>query len=111
MQSLGDAVQSEAVSSAFVWYDIDFSILEKEFFGAEKYHIYECSSLYSDIPVFLEWMKMMNQEGKYLRWNVAVAGDKKATSKWNVGNIQVGKIERSKQLHRYRFIAFGNRCT
>lgn len=45
LQSLGDAVQSEAVSSAFVWYDIDFSILEKEFFGAEKYHIYECSSV------------------------------------------------------------------
>ena len=108
LQSLGDAVQSEAVSSAFVWYDIDFSILEKEFFGVEKYHIYECSSLYSDIPVFLEWMKMMNQEGKYLQWNVVVAGDKKATSKWNVGNIQVGKIERSKKANQSNFIDIGS---
>ena len=108
LQSLGDAVQSEAVSSAFVWYDIDFSILEKEFFGAEKYHIYECSSLYADIPVFLEWMKMMNQEGKYLQWNVAIAGDKKATSKWSVGNIQVGKIERSKKTKQRDYIDIGS---
>ena len=34
---------------------------------------------------------MMNQEGKYLQWNVAIAGDKKATSKWSVGNIQSRK--------------------
>ena len=40
----------------------------------------------------------MNSEGKYLKWNVAVAGDGKAESRWNImDGIDVGKIERSKK--------------
>ena len=51
---------------------------------------------------------MMNQEGKYLQWNVAIAGDKNATSKWSVGNIQVGKIERSKKSKQRDYIDIGS---
>ena len=36
---------------------------------------------------------MNTEEGRYLRWNVAVAGAEKATSKWDVSGISVGKIE------------------
>lgn len=38
---------------------------------------------------------MNTEEGRYLKWNVAVAGAEKATSKWDVSDISVGKIERS----------------
>ena len=43
-----------------------------------------------------------------MQWNVAIAGDKKATSKWSVGNIQVGKIERSKKTKQRDYIDIGS---
>jgi hypothetical protein len=45
----------------------------------------------------MQWMKEMNKDGKYLHWNVAVAGDKNADETWKVGKVSVGKIERSKK--------------
>ena len=39
----------------------------------------------------------MNTEGRYLQWNVAIVGDKNASSKWGVRQYTVGKIERSKK--------------
>lgn len=97
LRAIGTAEKSEVTNSAFIWRNVDFSKLANLFFGADRYHIYECSSLYSDIPVFLEWMKMMNTEGKYLRWNVAIVGDKDAESTWGFGSAKVGKIERSRK--------------
>lgn len=107
LKLLGEATLSETNASAYVWRDIDFSVLQKSFFDANKYHIYECSSLFSDIPVFLEWMKQMNSEGKFLHWNVAIVGDKNATSVWQVGNNSVGKIERSKK-NKSEYIDIGS---
>ena len=40
----------------------------------------------------------MNEEGRYLHWNVAIVGDKNAQSTWGIGNANVGKIERSKKI-------------
>ncbi len=97
LKSFEEATPSETSASAFVWRGIAFSALQQSFFNANQYHIYDSSSLSSDIPVFLEWMKLMNSEGKFLRWNVAIVGDKNAASVWQVGNSAVGKIERSKK--------------
>lgn len=97
LTSLGEAEKSEVSDSAFIWRDVDFSLLSSRFFNSERYHIYECCSLYSDIPVFMEWMRAMNEEGRYLHWNVAIVGDGKAVSKWGANNAIVGKIERSKK--------------
>lgn len=94
---LGKSEKSETSSSAYIWYDVDYSIIEKQFLSDDKYHIYDCSSLSDHIPVFREWMKKMNQEGRYLKWNVAIAGDSKAESFWEIGGAKVGKIERSKK--------------
>lgn len=88
---------AEASSSAYIWRGISFDELKQKFFGVDKYHIYDSSSLSSDIPVFLTWMEQMNAEGKYLHWNVAIVGDKNAPSKWSIGTASVGKIERSKK--------------
>lgn len=97
LANIGTAKKSEATDSAYIWRDVDFALLRELFFAAGKYHIYECSSLYSDIPVFLEWMNLMNQEKRYLHWNVAIVGDKGAQSTWGYGEACVGKIERSKK--------------
>lgn len=97
LNSIGTSEKSEVTESAYVWRNVDFATLTKLFFDANQYHIYKCSSLHADIPVFLEWMKKMNQEGKYLKWNVAIAGDKNAQSTWGSSSAMVGKIERSKK--------------
>ena len=50
----------------------------------------------------------MNQEGKFLKWNVAIAGDKKSASRWVIGDISVGKIERSKKSKINSYIDIGS---
>ena len=50
----------------------------------------------------------MNAEGKYVKWNVAVAGDKKAPSKWEIGSASVGKIERNKKTRYEQYIDIGS---
>ena len=96
--AIGTPEKSEVTNSAFIWRNVDFVKLSNLFFDKDGYHIYECSSLYSNIPVFLEWMKLMNIEGRYLKWNVAIVGDNSAESMWGFGNAKVGKIERSRKI-------------
>ena len=94
LSMLGNPYPSEN-SGAYCWASIDFELIRKEFI--DKYRIFDCSSLYNNIPVFVEWMKQMNSEGRYLKWDVAIAGDKKSSSRWTIGDVSVGKIERSKK--------------
>ena len=95
LKNLPGGAPSECNESAYVWRNIDFDNVESEFFS--KYKIFDASSLSKDIPLFLGWMKQMNEEGRYMKWNVAIVGDKHAESKWEVGAVVVGKIERSKK--------------
>lgn len=95
IKKIGPASVSKVNDSAYVWYAVDANIVIFDFL--EKYKIFDCSSLSKDIPIFLNWLGQMNADGKYLKWNVAVVGDQSAPSKWNVGEISVGKIERSKK--------------
>ena len=94
LSAIGSAHKSSVISSAYVWENVDVDVIKDMFFS--HYTISEHSTLNKDIPVFFEWIKKMNtEEGRYLKWNVAVAGAEKATSKWDVSGISVGKIERS----------------
>lgn len=95
LKELGTATRSEVSDSAFIWRGIDGQQIVLEFF--KKYRIFDCSSLSKDIPVFLGWLKQMNEESKYLKWNIAIVGDKGTSAKWSVGDVSVGKIERSKK--------------
>lgn len=95
LKSLGNASRSEINDSSFIWREIDGQHVVMEFF--KKYRIFDCSSLSKDIPVFLGWLKQMNEEHKYLKWNIAMVGDKGSSALWNVGDATVGKIERSKK--------------
>lgn len=97
LNGLGVPTLSETTDSAYVWRNIAVSDIKDNFLNSDKYKIFDCSSLHSDIPIFMEWLKAMNSEGKYLKWNVAVAGDKKADSRWKINGTDVGKITRSKK--------------
>ena len=50
----------------------------------------------------------MNREGKYLKWNIAVAGDKKSPDRWEISGADVGKIERSKKKKQENYIDIGS---
>lgn len=102
IQKLGVSCVSESSESACIWRNIPVTTILTEFFANDNYHIFDCSSLSSDIPLFISWLKGMNEDGKYSKWNVAIAGDKKATARWSVGNADVGKITRSKKRHSTR---------
>ena len=95
LTGLGAARKSDAIESAYSWNGVDSAFVIEEFL--DKYKIFDCSPLHVDIPIFLDWIKQMNNEGKYLKWNVAVAGDKKATERWKIAGADVGKIERSRK--------------
>ena len=95
LNGLGHARQSTVTGSAYVWHNVDFKTIKEQFM--DSYTISEYSSLFTDLPIFLKWMSDKNKEGKYLKWNVAVAGDKSSDTKWEVNNCTVGTIERSRK--------------
>ncbi|MBD5520788.1 MAG: Z1 domain-containing protein [Lachnospiraceae bacterium] len=95
LQKLGAARKSDAVNSAYSWNSVDSEYVISEFL--EKYKIFDCSPLHVDIPIFVRWIQQMNKEGRYLKWNIAIAGDAKAEERWTIASVNVGKIERSRK--------------
>lgn len=97
LNRLGAPEKSEVGDSAYIWRDVSATTILNEFLENGKYHIFDCSSLSSHIPVFITWLKAMNADGYYLKWNIAIAGDKKSDARWCIGDADVGKITRSKK--------------
>ena len=107
LNSLNSAVKSQVSGSSYVWKNVDFSAIRTLFF--DKYIISEHSTLTNDIPIFLEWIGKMNaEENKYTKWNVAIAGDRKSEARWTIGDIDVGKIERTKKSSKPQCIDIGS---
>lgn len=98
LRYLGVARKSTVSRSAYVWHNVDFKIIKEKFL--ESYVISEHSSLFVDIPIFLNWIAEMNKDGRYLKWNVAIAGDKEAEVQWTVNDCTIGTIERSKKKNK-----------
>lgn len=105
LERLGNAKQSKVIDSSYVWNNIDSDIVLADFL--EKFQISECSSLNINIRCFIQWMKKMNEDGKYLKWNVVVAGNKSASERWRIAGADVGKIERSRKRH-LKYIDIGS---
>ena len=106
LNGLGAAVKSDAIDSAYYWTGAASEYVLSEFI--DKYKIFDCSPLHVDIPIFKDWMKQMNDEGKYLRWNIAVAGDKKSSERWIIAGANVGKIERSRKRKQENYVDIGS---
>lgn len=109
LRRIGTPEKSEVGDSACVWRDVPVSTVLQEFLHEQRFSIFEGSSLAAHIPVFIKWLKEMNEGGRYLRWNVAVAGDKKARERWVVNGADVGKIMRTKRrLQAESYIDIGS---
>ena len=107
LEQIGVPVKSQVSDSAFVWTDVPFNLIKENFF--DRFYISEHSTLNKDIPIFLEWIKKMNdEESKFTHWNIAVSGDKKADNRWIVAGADVGKIERTKKVSKPQFIDIGS---
>lgn len=94
LEQLGVAEKSTAIESSFTWRNIDVSLIIDYL---ESYKLFECSPLCEYIPLFIDWMKQMNSEDRYLKWNVALAGSSHSQERWKVAGADVGTIERSKK--------------
>ena len=109
LKKIGTSEVSAVRDSAYVWRDVPVTTILNDFLENQKYHIFDCSSLSSHIPNFISWLKQMNADGRYLKWNVAIAGDKKATGRWIVDEANVGKITRTKKKpHADGYIDIGS---
>lgn len=106
LNASGAPMASESIEGAYAWFNVDSARVISEFL--EVFNISGNSNLSTDIPIFINWLTQMNQESKFLKWNVAVAGDKKATSRWTIGDISVGKIERSRKKKTEGYIDIGS---
>lgn len=106
LNGLGVATKSDAIDSAYYWAGVGSDYVISEFI--EKYIIFDCSPLHVDIPIFKEWINQMNGEGKYLKWNIAIAGDKNAEARWKIAGADVGKIERSKKKKQEKYVDIGS---
>ena len=106
LTSVGTARKSDVIEGAYVWANVSSSAVLHGFL--EHYHLFDCSPLHVDIPIFRKWMEEMNKDGKYLKWNVAVSGDKKSETRWKVAGADVGTIERSKKTKHSEFIDIGS---
>ena len=106
LSRIGFPTASDSVDGAYVWFNVDSAKIVSEFL--ELFRISGNSTLSTDIPIFINWLTQMNQESRFLKWNIAVAGDKKASSHWTNGGFSVGKIERSKKKKKENFIDIGS---
>jgi hypothetical protein len=109
LKKIGVSERSKVRDSACVWRNVPVETILSDFLENQKYHIFDCSSLSSHIPNFINWLKQMNADGHYLKWNVAIAGDNKAPGKWFVEEASVGKITRTKKPpHSEGYIDIGS---
>lgn len=88
------AARESSTAKAFVWYDIDYSVVSNEYL--KRFEVSAFSSLHDNLRYFFEWMEKMNADGKFLKWNVAVIDGDNHDVPWIIGSdMSVGLIERT----------------
>lgn len=79
---------------AWVWDDIPYSNIKAGLLN--HYTISKHSSLYHNLPFFSQWIDSMNEDGKFINWNVAVVDGDNCDAPWTLSpEISVGLIERT----------------
>lgn len=82
------------LSSAEVWRGIPFAVILDAFIS--KYQIAKESNFSTTFKTFLGWMATMNDEGKFLRWNVAIVDGANKERKWEeISGLELGYSERT----------------
>ncbi len=86
-------------AKAWVWDRIPYIDIKNEFLT--HYSISKHSTLYKDLPFFSQWIDSMNEESKFVNWNVAVVDGENAENPWIIADgIHAGQIERTKKKEK-----------
>lgn len=76
--------------------EIKYSIIKNNFLS--KYIISKYSGLYVNLSIFSQWIEKMNNDGKYIYWNVALIDGDNHDELWKFNDTEsVGKIERTRK--------------
>ena len=86
-------------ANAWVWDNIPYKDIQNGLL--EKYIISDHSSLKKNITYFTQWVDKMNDEGKLLKWNVAIVDGENRDEEWVISEeIKVGMVERSRKIDK-----------
>ena len=86
-------------AKAWVWDGIPYDDIKRDFLT--YYSISKHSTLYKDLPFFSQWIDSMNEEGKFINWNVAVVDGDNTEHPWFItDDISIGQIERTKKKEK-----------
>jgi len=89
-------IHKSYATKSYVWNDIPCGMLQE--FLMNKYYISGNSSLSKNLPVFLQWLSKMQENGSYLHWNVAVGDGEDTTDPWEIADgCKVGSIIRTRK--------------
>ena len=87
------------VGKAWVWDEIPYTDIKEDFLT--HYSISKHSSLYNDLPYFSQWIDSMNDEGKFINWNVAIVDGDNRENPWILSEgIVAGQIERTRKKEK-----------
>ena len=98
--SLGNKYRKSENTEAYIWEDISFDEIARDFFG-KGFRVPETSRAFQQIDLLAEWIQKQTEKGEMLKWNVLLCGvkinDRTPDDKiWHLGNgISIGKINRS----------------
>lgn len=88
--------RTSTTANAYVWDEIPYSFILEHFL--KRYIISQFSPLSTDLHYFLEWMQKMNEEGRFLSWNVGLIDGDNHDNPWSISpEITVGLIERTRK--------------
>ena len=83
-------------AKAWVWDEIPYSEIKNEFLT--HYSISKHSTLYKDLPFFSQWIDSMNEENKFVYWNLAVVDGDNNENPWCISEgVSAGQIERTRK--------------
>lgn len=90
-------------SNSYIWRNVDFSLIKSQLLVPMKFHPRATLFNQHQLPLFLEWVDKLTNEGVIKNWNVIVAGagkiDNITDHAWDFGNGVVGMINRSQKIH------------
>lgn len=99
--------RKSSTANAFVWEQVDYSFVRDNLLAV--FSISEHSSLHDNLKYFNQWMEKMNEEDKYLRWNVAVVDGDNKDEVWEIEpGLTVGKVERTRKKNPADYIDIGS---
>jgi hypothetical protein len=96
---LGQGRKSEN-TEAWIWENISFDTIEKEFF-CKGFKVAETSRAFQQVDLLSEWIRKQIENGEMMSWNVILCGVRVSNQTnqdkiWELpGDIKIGKINRS----------------